>query len=107
MGDTVARRREPQPVPVGEGTQIAMILHVLVVDLEDVVVGVDDAQRNRNRLRVEHLELEGGHGGRGVLQQDLVDGDTDVSARGELAINMVLSQNPVGQWLGHRVTGRI
>jgi hypothetical protein len=84
-----------------------MVLHVLVVYLQHVVIGVDDAQRNRHLLGAEHLELHGSHGRRGVLQQHVVDGDGDVVAGREMPIDEVLPQDPVGQWLCHRASSQL
>ena len=38
-----------------------MLVHVLVVDLQDVVVDIHDSERDGNPVRPKRLELEGGH----------------------------------------------
>jgi len=53
--------------------QEAVLVHVFVIDLQDVVVDVHDRERDVDALRPERLELEGGHGAGGVLDQDLAD----------------------------------
>ncbi len=62
VADAVARRERPQ---------VAVLVHVLVVDLQDVVVHVHDRDRDGDAIRPERLELEDGHGAGGVLYQDL------------------------------------
>src|ERR671910_2342932 len=46
-----------------------MLVHVLLVDLQDVVVDIHDSERDGNPVRPERLELEGGHRAKGVLDQ--------------------------------------
>ena len=48
-----------------------MFVHVLVVDLQDVVVDIHDCERDANPVRPERLELEGGHRAKGVLEHSL------------------------------------
>src|ERR687898_1175571 len=46
-----------------------MLVHVLLVDLQDVVVDIHDSERDGNPVRPKRLELEGGHRAKGVLDQ--------------------------------------
>ena len=73
-----------------------MVLHVLVVDLEDVVVDVHDRQWHRDLAGAELLELHAGHGPGGVLDEDLVDDDGDVLAGLERALGQV---GPSSLWV--------
>jgi hypothetical protein len=67
-----------------------VVLHVLVVDLQHVVVDVHHGERHpdpeiTDLVRAEHLELHRAHRPGGVLDQDLVDRDRDVAAGHQLA----------------------
>ncbi len=55
-----------------ERPEVAVLIHVLVVDLEDVVVDVHHRERDPDTVNPERFELEGRHGARGVLDQDLI-----------------------------------
>src|ERR687898_867280 len=46
-----------------------MLVHVLLVDLQDVVVDIHDSERDGNPVRAKRLELEVGHRAKGVLDQ--------------------------------------
>ena len=74
MRDSVAGAGVADAVARRERLQIAMLVHVLLVDLQDVVIDIHDCERDANPVRPERLELEGGHGAKGVLDQDLIDG---------------------------------
>jgi hypothetical protein len=76
-----------------------VVLHVLVVDLQDVVVDVHHREGYRDVVRAEHLVLHRAHGPGGVLDQDLIDGDGDVAAGHEFARGQVRPQQLVREAL--------
>jgi hypothetical protein len=80
-----------------------MLVHVLVVDLQDVVVYVHDRERDGRPLCRERLELEGGHGAGGVFDQDLVYGEVDLFAGNEVARGQMPGEYLAGEILrfGH------
>ncbi len=73
--DAVARR---------ERLQEAVLVHVLVVDLQHVVVDVHNRERDVDTLYLQSLELECGHGPGCVLDQDLVHGQVYLLAGDEV-----------------------
>jgi hypothetical protein len=72
--------------------QVAVLVHVLVVDLQDVVVYVHNRERDVDVVRFERLELEGGYGAGGVLDQDLVHGEVYLLPGNEVALRQVSTQ---------------
>ena len=85
VGDPVAGAGVADAVARRERLQEAMFVHVLVVDLQDVVIDVHDRERDGDPVRPERLELEGGHGASGVLDQDLVHGKIHLLPGDEIA----------------------
>jgi hypothetical protein len=83
VADAVARR---------ERLQVAMFVHVLLVDLQDVVVDIHDCERDGNPVRPERLELKGGHRAKGVLDQDLIDGKVYLFPGNEITLSQVSTQ---------------
>ena len=69
-----------------------MLVHVLLVDLQDVVVDIHDSERDGNPVRPKRLELEGGHRARGVLDQDLIDGKVYLFPGNEITLCQVSAQ---------------
>jgi hypothetical protein len=69
-----------------------MLVHVLVVDLQDVVVDIHDSERDGNQLRPKRLELKGGHRAKGVLDQYLIDGKVYLFPGNEITLSQVSAQ---------------
>jgi hypothetical protein len=69
-----------------------MLVHVLVVDLQDVVVDIHDSERDGNSVRLKRLELKGGHRAKGVLDQYLIDGKVYLFSGNEITLCQVSAQ---------------
>jgi hypothetical protein len=103
VGDPVAGRRVPDAEPAAEALQVLVVLHVLVVDLQHVVVDVLDGERDSDVVNAEHLELHRGHGPGGVLDEDLVDREGQRGTGFQLARDEVVAEQLAGQVLRHAV----
>ena len=104
MRDAVPGWREAQAVAVREGPQIPVVLHVAVVDLQDVVVHVEHRQRDGDIIHSEQLELHPGHGAGGVLDEHLVDADGDVGTGDDITGHQVGVQNLLREVQRHRAS---
>src|SRR5215208_2482124 len=85
VGDPVAGAGVLDAVVGRERLQEAMLVHVLVVDLQDVVINVHHHEGDGDVICSERLELESGHGPSGVLDQDLVHGEIHLLPGDEVA----------------------
>jgi len=83
VADAVACGAEMESVASCCGLEIAVVVGVLVVRLQDVVVDILHGQFRLNRGDAEGLELEHGHGPGCILQEGLIDPDGDFFARYE------------------------
>lgn len=103
MGDAVAGPGVQDAVARRERLQVAVLVHVLIVDLQDVVVDVHDRERHGDAVRPERLELEGGHGTGGVLYQDLVHRQVHLLFGREFSCDQVPGEYLAGEVLrfGH------
>src|SRR5215216_5440364 len=103
MGDAVAGSGIEDAVAGTERLQEAVLVHVLVVDLQDVVVDVHHRERDGAPLHLQRLELEGGHGAGGVLDQDLVGFELDLLPRNEVTPREMAAQQLLGKvaWRPH------
>jgi len=81
MANAIARPREKDPVLGRYALQIAMIVRVAKVGLQHVVVDVAHREFRAHAGQIHGLELQIGHGSRGVLRQSLVDAQADLLAR--------------------------
>jgi hypothetical protein len=99
--DPVPGPREVQAVLARQRLQHAVIVGVLVVELDDVVIDVLDRTVDLDARLAQLLELHQGHGSRGVLKQRLVHAERDRTAWFELAVGQVRSEDLVGETLGH------
>ncbi|GAC1618746.1 MAG: hypothetical protein NVS4B5_10090 [Vulcanimicrobiaceae bacterium] len=80
--DAVPRRRMREAVARAERLQVAVVVHVALVDLQDVMIDVHDGERNADAIDPELLELQRAHDARRVFDQRLIAGD----ARGAVGI---------------------
>ena len=80
----------------------AVVVRVLVVELDDVVVDVLDRALDLHARNAELLELHERHRPRGVLEQGLVDPQGDRAARHQLALLEVLLEDLARQAVRHR-----
>jgi hypothetical protein len=103
VADPVPGAREVQPVLPRERLQHAVVVGVLVVELDDVVIDVLDRALDLGPRLAELLELHQRHRAGGVLEQRLIHPDRDRAARLELAVREVLPQDLAGQVVRHRV----
>ncbi len=101
MRDAVSRTAEVDAVAGAGGLQVAMIVGVLVVGLQQVVVDVLGGQVDLHPLKPQGLELEHGHGPRRVLQQGVVDADGDLLAGDEAPLDQMSLQNLAGEIFCH------
>jgi hypothetical protein len=85
VGDAVAGAGIVDSVAGRERLQVAVLIHVLVVGLQDVVVHVNHRERNLDALGPQTLELQGGHRARGVLDEDLIYFKVNVLSGDEFA----------------------
>jgi hypothetical protein len=97
--DAVARARVTDTVARRKRLQVAVFVHVLVVDLQDVVVYVHHRERDVDAVRLKCLELERGHRARGVLDKYLVHGEVYLLARNEIASQQVGAKQLIGEVL--------
>ena len=97
VADPVARAREVQPVLARQRLEHAVVVGVLVVELDDVVVDVLHGALDLDPRLAELLELHQRHRAGGVLEQRLVHADRDRRPGLELAVGEVLLQDLVGQ----------
>jgi hypothetical protein len=104
VADAVTRSREVQPVLSRERLEHAVIVGVLVVELDDVVVDVLDRALELDARDAELLELHERHRAGRVLQERLVHPQRDRRAQVQLAVGKVLPEDLPCQVLGHRTT---
>jgi hypothetical protein len=102
VADPVAGTREVQPVLGGERLQHAVVVGVLVVELDDVVVHVLDRSLDLHPRHVQLLELHQRHRAGGVLKQGLVDPQRDRRAGFQLSVGQVLMEDLSREVVRHR-----
>ena len=95
--DAIAGAGVEDAVASTERLQVAVLVHVLVVDLQDVVVDVHHRQRDGDPICSKRFELEGGHGAGGVLDQDLVDVEVDLLPGNEVAPQQIVAEQLSGK----------
>jgi len=101
VADAVAGPREPDAVAARHGMQVSMVVGVLEADLDRVVVDVAHRELRAHPADPHGLELQVGHGARGVLGERLVDTDADFAAGDDPARHQVGLDELSGQGLTH------
>jgi len=78
MADPVARPGEVNPEPSGDALKIAVVVGIFIADLNRVVIDVTYRQLGTDFREIHGLELQIGHGPRGILGEGLIDADADL-----------------------------
>src|SRR5436309_15600615 len=92
---------EPDAVLAGCRLQVEVVLHVLRLDVQDVVVGIAGGDSAADAGDTHRLKMEKGLCGGEVLGQDLIDPDADLFPGNQAAFGEVCFQNLAGQALTH------
>src|SRR5437870_8311665 len=95
------RFAEPDAVLAGRRLQVEMVLHVLGLDVQDVVVGVAGGDPAADAGDAHRLEMQKGLRGGEILSQDLVDPDANLFSSDEAAFDEVRFEDLAGQVLAH------
>ena len=99
--DAGSRLAEPDAVLAGCRLQVEVVLHVLRLDVQDVVVGVAGGDSAADAGDTHRLKMQKGLCGGEVLGQDLIDPDADLFPGNQAAFGEVGFQNLAGQVLAH------
>ena len=102
VADAVAGPREMDPVAPAERLEHAVVVGVLVVELDDVVVHVLDGALDLDARHVQLLELHERHRAGGVLEERLVHAQRDRRAGPQLALHEVVGEDLAREVLCHR-----
>src|SRR2546430_10057479 len=92
---------EPDAVLAGCRLQVEVVLHVLGLDVQDVVVGIAGGDSAADAGDTHRLKMQKGLCGSEVLGQDLIDPDADLFPGNQAAFGEVGLQNLAGQVLAH------
>ena len=92
MADAVAGPGEGKPVVLSDSLKVAVVVGILKAHLHRVVVHIRDRQISLKGRQAHGLELEVGHGARGILGQGLINADANLRADLVLAGTQVALQ---------------
>jgi hypothetical protein len=97
VGDAVARPAEVKTITLAGSLQIAVIVGVFEVGLQQVMVNVLGCKLDLNPLDSQGLEFQHCHGACGVLQKSVVNADGYFLTRHQETFNQVVGKNLAGQ----------
>ena len=89
VADAVARTGEIDPVLLGHGLDVAVVVGVFKAALQGIVVNIGHTALCSNPGHAHGLELQIGHGAGGVLSEGLVNAEANVRAYGHFAADQV------------------
>ena len=81
MADPVSCLGKDQPVFLGNGLQIDMVIRCFVVDLQQIMIDVADGQFGPDPFQVQCLKSQIGHNGVDVMRQGLIHCHLDFFSR--------------------------
>ncbi len=102
MADAVARPRVPDPESAAGRAQEHVLIRVELVVLDKVVVDVLRRETDLDALDAHRLQLKHDEAAEHVLQEGLVDPESDLAARGEVALGEVGLDELLRQVQRHR-----